>query len=81
LDASIWKFGRRKAQTAAGFLQTGLQSHILLAACGARETAGEALEPMFRGHFTTQLIKLLEATSPETLNYNNILENMGRIPW
>jgi hypothetical protein len=79
LDTNIWKFGRRKAQVAAGFVQTGLQSHILLAACGAGESARETLEPTFRGHFSTELIKLLEATPPETLKYTDILAQMGQI--
>ena len=60
-----------------GFIQTRLQSHILLAACRAEEMAREA---MYRGHFTTELIKLLEATSPDTLKYSDILAKMGRIP-
>jgi len=37
LDADIWKFGSRKAQIPAAFVQTRLQSHILLAACAARD--------------------------------------------
>jgi hypothetical protein len=80
LDVDIWKSRKRKAQIAADFVQTGLRSHILLAACGAEEIAREALEPMFRGYFTTELIKLLEATSPDTLKYSVILLKMGRIP-
>jgi len=80
LDTDIWESGGRAAQIAAGCLQTGLQSHILLAACGVKESAREALEPIFRGYFTTALIKLLEATSPEILKYGDILGKMDKIP-
>lgn len=70
LDEDIWG---RAGKIAPGFAYHGLQSHILLAACGENEFA---YEHDGRGQFTTGLLKTLKNGTIDDLTYTEVL---GRI--
>ena len=78
LDENIWSNpGQRGSTIPSGFLQTGLRSHVLLAACGAEETAKEQKG---RGAFTKALLDALNAVSVDTISYADLLQRMHAIP-
>jgi hypothetical protein len=58
------------------FLHQGMRSHILLAACGAKERAYEA---QGKGVFTTALLKLLYEDDAQTLTYANLLRDFPHL--
>lgn len=75
LDRDIWGTGR-KAKISSGFLNKGLRSHVLLAACSSQETAKEADH---RGVFTTTLIKALETTGTDFITYTELIHQIGSL--
>ncbi|KIJ36099.1 hypothetical protein M422DRAFT_261646 [Sphaerobolus stellatus SS14] len=78
LDKSIWSGDdtHRGISFPEGFLHRGLNSHVLLAACGAKESA---YERRGRGNFTQALLKLLKTVSAEKLTYASVLQKMEKI--
>ena len=79
LDQKVWSDGggSRATEIAPGFARTGLRSHVLLAACGAMETARETGG---RGVFTKALLTLLRRDGVEKLRYSDVLKRMDAIP-
>ncbi|KZP15819.1 hypothetical protein FIBSPDRAFT_912396 [Athelia psychrophila] len=71
--------GARGDIVAPGSFYKGLDSHVLLAACGAKETADEDGPPP-RGLFTTALIKLLQDEGVDKLVYTDVLKRIDAIP-
>jgi hypothetical protein len=60
-----------------GFLHSGLRSHVLLAACGARE---KAKEEQGRGIFTKALLDMLYTVSADTITYTDVLLRIHALP-
>jgi hypothetical protein len=79
LDQRIWhdSLSIRDINTTAGFLQRGMQSHVLLAACGAQELA---LEDQGRGVFTHALLFLLTRIGADQIRYRDVLERIYDLP-
>ncbi|VDC04231.1 unnamed protein product [Peniophora sp. CBMAI 1063] len=67
------------------FSYGGLQSHIVLAACGPNEfafedfTIGESEVPVCEGRFTSALLRELKATGPDTITYTELIRRLGNI--
>ncbi|KZP07420.1 hypothetical protein FIBSPDRAFT_922853 [Athelia psychrophila] len=80
LDLDLWQENRPRGITSApGSSYQGLDSHVLLAACGEKETAYEDGAPR-RGLFTTALLKLLREEGVDKLIYNDVLKRIDVIP-
>jgi hypothetical protein len=62
---------------APGFLRSGLNSHVLLAACGAKE---KAREEMGRGVFTKAFLEVLTNIGADKITYSDLLERMPALP-
>ncbi|PSS37926.1 hypothetical protein PHLCEN_2v241, partial [Hermanssonia centrifuga] len=62
----------------ADFYHIGLNSHVLLAACGKKESAWEDKSKR-RGLFTQALLKVLQSAGP-TLTYSNLIARLDEIP-
>jgi hypothetical protein len=62
---------------APGFLYGGLRSHILLAACGAKE---KAKEEQGQGVFTKALLEILRTVSADTVTYTDLLRRIHALP-
>ena len=79
LDQGIWcgSANDRKAKITSGFLRRGMQSHVLLAACGAHELA---LEDQGRGVFTQALLFLLTGVGADKIRYRDVLEMIYDLP-
>jgi Caspase domain len=67
LDIDIWK------NALVGFQHHGLRSHVLLAACGAKELA---FEQEGRGAFTSALLELLRTICAQNITYANLLQRL-----
>ncbi|KIJ46670.1 hypothetical protein M422DRAFT_778371, partial [Sphaerobolus stellatus SS14] len=77
LDDSIWMDGGHRATSfPTSFRHKGLRSHVLLAACGAKEIAQEIRG---RGIFTRVLLNLLRKTRAEYLTYSSVLEEIEKL--
>jgi hypothetical protein len=79
LDLDIWSDGQRERvgfAIASGFLRHRRSSHILLAACGAKEFA---YEEQGKGVFTTALLKLLSLVGVENVTYANLLDRLPHL--
>ncbi|KIM22184.1 hypothetical protein M408DRAFT_28909, partial [Serendipita vermifera MAFF 305830] len=74
LDRYIWK-GQRGAAIEPGFLKGGLHTHVLLAACGAQETAKENSTGT-RGVFTKALLDTLVAVGADKLTYTELIQRL-----
>ncbi|QRW07388.1 ICE-like protease (caspase) p20 domain protein [Ceratobasidium sp. AG-Ba] len=57
--------------------RTGSQSHVLLAACGAKESAKE---PEGRGAFTKALLEVLYEARPDGITYTEVMERLPTLP-
>jgi len=69
----------RSSQNATRFGVRGLGSHVLIAACQAKETAKED-KLMKRGRFTLALLELFnEEGRMENLTYSDILKHIKKI--
>ncbi|KAA1472307.1 hypothetical protein DENSPDRAFT_173021 [Dentipellis sp. KUC8613] len=79
LDKEIWSQAAddRATVVAAGFLQSGLRSHVLLAACGAAETAQERDG---RGVFTKSFLETIISTGADKLTYRDIIQRIPNLP-
>jgi hypothetical protein len=73
LDVKIWSDGQSGVAIAPGFQHHGLRSHILLAACGAKELA---YEDQRKGVFTTALLELLSTVGAHNVTYANLLQRL-----
>jgi len=79
LDRDIWNRSDngRGTQISPGFLQSGLRSHVLLAACGAKEVAQEV-----QGHgvFTKAFLNTISTVGADKLTYADLLQRMYALP-
>jgi hypothetical protein len=66
----------RSSSLSNGFSGSGLSSHILLAACSAKEFARENHG---RGQFTCSLENALKAVSPDQITYVQLLDRLQDI--
>lgn len=64
--------GSRGTAIPPTFLNSGLSSHVLLAACGAGETAKENSNRT-RGAFTEALLDTLRSVGPEKVTYKDLI--------
>lgn len=67
----------RGVKLAAGFLNHGLESHVLLAACNSNEVAREAKG---RGAFTTALLATLATVLTDKISYTDLLRRIDALP-
>ena len=67
----------RHSEIASGFLQRGLRSHILLAACGSTELA---MEDQQRGVFTVALLRALATIREQRVTYRDLLRRLYALP-
>ncbi|KZP22899.1 hypothetical protein FIBSPDRAFT_930844 [Athelia psychrophila] len=80
LDQHSWRQSADHGEALApGALYTGLESHVLLAACGAKEVATEYGTPR-RGRFTNAFIQLLRQEGVDKLRYFDVLDRLESIP-
>jgi hypothetical protein len=82
LDRDIWgassmESNARSAALAGSFSTRGLESHILLAACGEEESA---IEENGRGVFTKALLHVLESFGADNLTYQDVLHRLPILP-
>jgi len=79
LDKNLWWHeGARGPSIAPRFAQSGLLSHTILAACGARELAQE--DNTRRGVFTKALLTTLRTVGADKVTYRDILTRMPALP-
>ncbi|KIJ55443.1 hypothetical protein M422DRAFT_774468 [Sphaerobolus stellatus SS14] len=77
LDQLLWSDQNARGGAFSRYSSArGVKSHILLSACGRKESARENGG---RGCFTKALLALLEDVGPESLTYTSVLERMGPI--
>lgn len=76
LDKHIWG-GKRATMIPAGFLHYGLQSHVLLAACSAKQGADDSSEG---GVFSLELFRTLRSIGADKLTYRDVLYRMSPLP-
>jgi len=62
---------------AAGFSYAGLQSHVLLSACGADELAREEAG---RGVFTSALLDILYQIDTKCVTYKGLIRRISHLP-
>ena len=67
----------RGVKHAAGFLNHGLESHVLFAACNSNEVAREANG---RGAFTTALLATLATVCTDKISYTDLLRRIDALP-
>ncbi|RXW20807.1 hypothetical protein EST38_g5035 [Candolleomyces aberdarensis] len=71
------KSGTRGLRSATGFAVQGMNSHILLAACGAGEEAREDIkdhrDQIARGRFSSALLELFKTVAPNQITYTEVL--------
>ncbi|KZP29219.1 hypothetical protein FIBSPDRAFT_727545, partial [Athelia psychrophila] len=80
LDQDLWKDSAARGDTMVpGLFYKGMDSHVLLAACGAKEIADEHGSPS-RGLFTTALLKLLQEEGVDKLIYTDVMKRIDAIP-
>ncbi|KZP16315.1 hypothetical protein FIBSPDRAFT_895063 [Athelia psychrophila] len=80
LDQHAWCESADHGEALApGTLYTGLESHVLIAACGAKEVATEYGTPK-RGRFTKAFIQLLRQEGVDKLRYSDVLNRLESIP-
>ncbi|VDB92134.1 unnamed protein product [Peniophora sp. CBMAI 1063] len=76
LDEGIWRSARAIA-VAAGFLNAGAHSHVLLAACKETEVAHEENG---RGAFTSALLRTLRGVATDKITYKEVMGLLPDIP-
>ena len=67
----------RATEVPNGFAQSGLRSHVFLAACGAAEHAKEFDA---KGLFTTALLNALVVWGTDIITYNDLLQLIQALP-
>jgi len=67
----------RQIPISTSFSQRGIRSHILLAACEAKEFAWETGG---RGAFTTALLEALIAIGADKVTYSGIIQRLPSLP-
>jgi hypothetical protein len=80
LDQDIWQHvevPEGRATVPAGFAYSALNSHVLLAACGAKELAREEKGG---GVFTSAMLHVLKSIGAEKLTYKDMLERIPILP-
>lgn len=71
--------GARGGRLSKGFLQKGLRSHVLMAACGqAQQAVDDRIHK--RGVFTHALVTALKTIGADRLTYTEVLQRMERLP-
>ena len=77
-DKSIWGGeSSRGTYIPTGFLKSGLSSHVLLAACSAKEFAKEENG---RGRFTTALLATLSDVGADKVTYTDLIHRLPILP-
>ncbi|KZP24193.1 hypothetical protein FIBSPDRAFT_822304 [Athelia psychrophila] len=80
LDQDSWRESADHGEDLApGVLYRGLDSHVLIAACGAKEVATEYGTPR-RGRFTKAFVQLLRQEGVDKLRYFDVLNRLESIP-
>jgi len=81
LDQDIWQgtSGDRSIKIAVGFLQCDLSSHVLLAACGAEETAKED-RTIMRGNFTKVFLETVRTIGADKITYTDLIQRIPQLP-
>jgi len=69
----------RAIKVAAGFLQSDLRSHVLLAACGAEEKAKEDTTIM-RGDFTKAFLETIRIIGADKVSYTELIQRIPQLP-
>lgn len=69
--------GERQLRVSTSFPQHSIRSHVLLAACEAKEFAWESGG---RGAFTTALLEALIATGADKVTYTGIIQKLPSLP-
>ena len=79
LDQNIWgtSDGSRGMHIPPGFLHCGFRSHILLAACGAKE---KAKEENGRGFFTKAFLDVLKTVGADKITYTELVKRIHALP-
>ena len=67
----------RQMKISTGFAQRGVRSHVLMAACDAKE---KAWETDGRGVFTTALLETVIAIGAGNVTYTGIIERFPSLP-
>ena len=68
---------RATAGAAKGFEESGMHSHVLLAACKSGQTAKERSQ---RGAFTYSLLELLKEEGVDRLSYMDLITRLPDLP-
>jgi hypothetical protein len=71
------EYGSRATGAAKGFEESGLHSHVLLAACKSGQTAKERSQ---RGAFTYSLLELLKEEGVDRLTYRDVITRLPDLP-
>lgn len=79
LDEGDWGSLRSSSDLVPGSLYKAMDSHVLIASCGAEERAQEVGDPK-RGLFTQALITLLRRDRVDHLRYSDVLPRLEIIP-
>ena len=77
LDEHIWAHHVENQSPAKGFLNSGLGSHVLLAACGAKEEARDSAQG---GAFTSALLQTLETVGHNKVTYTELIHRLPSLP-
>ena len=80
MDAGFYsEENSRSINTAIGFLERNLRSHVLLAACGSEELAYENTR-LRRGAFTTAFVQTLIDAGVDKLTYTGFMDRLPNLP-
>ena len=61
------------------FANGGLQSHVVLAACGSEQSAYEDRSTR-EGRFTSALLRALEVYGTDTMTYSELIRRLDALP-
>ncbi|VDB91742.1 unnamed protein product [Peniophora sp. CBMAI 1063] len=75
----LWASAQRGIPYMANFANTGLTSHVVLAACGPDESAYEDREK-HEGRFTSAFLGVLENAGTDTLTYSELIGRLDNLP-
>ena len=76
---SIWDSSARGLVVEPKFANSGLQSHVVLAACSPEESAYEDRATR-EGRFTSALLRLLTKSGTDTMTYSDLIRRLDILP-